>query len=546
MNTDSVELKTELEKQQAVALLTDRVRELVGNPISAWAVAATIESIGVRDIDTEPDYGFDSVFILAEYIYDSIKEEIARENKNDNTSIAGENLEKPELKERIKLFLKYYSQGLVFSLPMISQIAAVLIFRYSLWAWLEFNEAQATIIAFGTIIAFVFTGGFIQTMGKLVSRYRGEQNYMLAFEASKRLFLYGVILVVSAGILIYILNIIIPFYPQGLIILGLIYMVLISLLLLSAAVLYALEQRFMILAGVLAGTVFVIFGMSVLNLGIYISQWTGIAISTVVICAYALLYYRLKIKNMHQKLARQRLPNPEVIYYGGYRYFIYGTCYFIFLFLDRILAWSAGPPPPPYIIWFNTPYELGMDWALISLVLSIAVLEYSIHAFSEQLIPAQRKAYFRQLSDFNSYFKSFYKRQAMILLVAGVASIFLTYIGINSLKVFADDVPEIRDFFANPMTTRVFWMASIGYLFLIFGLLHSLFFFTLNRPGYVMYSMLVATLVNFLVGYICSRVFSLEFAVAGLIAGSLTFAVLTGWLASRFFRNLDYYYYSAY
>ncbi len=96
------------------------------------------------------------------------------------------------------------------------------------------------------------------------------------------------------------------------------------------------------------------------------------------------------------------------------------------------------------------------------------------------------------------------------------------------------------------MTFKVFWMASIGYLFLIYGLLNSLFFFTLNRPELVMYAIMGSLFVNFITGFLCSRIFGLEYAVIGLIAGSVVFAVSTGILAKRFFKHLDYFYYSAY
>jgi len=214
--------------------------------------------------------------------------------------------------------------------------------------------------------------------------------------------------------------------------------------------------------------------------------------------------------------------------------------------MDRILAWSAGPPPPEYIIWFNTPYELGMDWALISLVITIAMLEFSVHSFSKNLIPAQKKATISKTKLFNRFFKRFYIKQVLLLLVIGSLSIIGTYYGVLSLRIFENEVPEIADFFANPMTYKVFWMASIGYLFLIYGLLNSLFFFTLNRPELVMYAMIGSLFVNFIVGYLCSRIFGLEFAVIGLIAGSIVFATVTAILAKRFFKHLDYFYYSAY
>ncbi|MDX1637856.1 MAG: hypothetical protein R3281_07805 [Balneolaceae bacterium] len=531
----------------SISELREEVREQIGNPVSSRAVAATLESFGLRDVDVREQFESDSVFELAERLYDDIKEELKRENGNRNQEhLPGKRLRKPALKESAKLFGKHYSLGLLFSLPMISQIAAVILFRYSLWAWLEFNEAQATMVAFGTIAAFIITGGFVQTLGRHVSKYKGEENLQLAFKASRQIMTKGVITVLLVTFGLYLLNIVIPFYPMGMMLIGLAYLLLISLLLLASGVLYAMEHRMMILAAILVGTGVVIAGMDLLHIGIYLSQWIGMSVSIVILLGYAVLYYRLQIRFSGQEQQEQSLPDPEIRYYNSYRYFTYGFCYFLFLFLDRILAWSAGPPPPPYIIWFNTPYELGMDWALISLVLTIAVLEYSIHSFSKQMLPVQKRAPFLQIDLFNDYFKSFYLKQVVLLLVVGVCSIGITYYSINSLRVFIEDVPEIRDFFANPMTPRVFWIASISYLFLVYGLLNSLFFFTLNRSSFVMYPMILATVVNFFVGYVCSRAISLEYAAMGLLAGSLTFAVVTGWLARTFFKRLDYYYYSAF
>ena len=39
---------------------------------------------------------------------------------------------------------------------------------------------------------------------------------------------------------------------------------------------------------------------------------------------------------------------------------------------------------------------------------------------------------------------------------------------------------------------------------------------------------------------------SFEYSVLGLVAGSLVFAILTSKRANELFRNLDFYYYSAF
>lgn len=521
--------------------LVTSVRELIDIPMSSWAVAATIESLGIRDIDAETDYGYKNVFELAGFVYEEIQNQV----KNEDRSVKDESYLHGFAKST-GLFFKFYGSGLILSMPMLIQIAAILIFEYALWAWLRFNEAQATVIAFGTILSFVVTGGFIQVIGRLVSKYKGEENYYLAAEAIKKILFMAIPATFIFSVALILLNLIFPFYPMSMMLLSVIYLVLISLLLLSAAILFASELRFMILFSITLGTVAVIMIMETRIIGVYLAQWIGILISTFLMAGYAYVYYKIQIRNLKQELIKQTLPNSEVSYYNNYRYFIYGFCYFTFLFVDRILAWSAGPPPPPYIIWFNTPYELGMDWALISFVITIAALEFSIHAFSLYLIPTQKRISLNKMKDFNKHFGRFYTKQILIVLLVGVISIVVTYFGILSLRSFEDEVPEIKDFFANPITFKVFWMASIGYLFLIYGLLNSLFFFTLNRPSFVMYSIVGALIVNFIVGFVCSRLFGLEYATLGLVAGGFTFAFSTGILAKKFFKHLDYYYYSAY
>ncbi len=522
--------------------IVNQVEELVGNPVSSWAVAATIESIGIRDVDAISDFNYPTVFELAEDVYTKIKKRYSKQDQVEEE----EHIKLGNFSDSVAMFLKYYSAGLLFSLPMISQIVAIIIFQYALWAWLYFNEAQASVIAFGTIAAFILTGGFIQVLGRLVSKYKGEENYFLAFKSIKGVLKLAIPVILLSVLMLIGLNVILPFYPLKMVFLSMIYLILISFMMLAAAVLYASEQRAVILVSVLVGTAVVIFGMEVLNLGIYLSQWIGIIASTLVLTIYFIVYYQFKIRSLRQQLFKQSLPNTEVSYYNNYRYFLYGFSYFTFLFVDRLLAWSTGEIIPPYIIWFNTPYELGMDWALITLVLTVAMLEFSIQLFSKNIIPVQKKAKLSGIKFFNRYFRRFYTSQILLLLVISIISIIATYYGVLSLRVFEDKVPEIKDFFANPITFKVFWMASFGYVFLIYGLLNSLFFFTMNRPEFVLYSMIPSLGVNLLVGFICSRVFSFEYATVGLIFGSITFALISGLLAKKFFKHLDYFYYSAY
>ena len=52
--------------------LTLTIREKIGKPVSNRVVAATIESLGIRDKDTMNDFGVSSIKSLADLVYQKI------------------------------------------------------------------------------------------------------------------------------------------------------------------------------------------------------------------------------------------------------------------------------------------------------------------------------------------------------------------------------------------------------------------------------------------------------------------------------------------
>lgn len=533
--------------QNRVQELTLKVKDTIGNPVNVWAVASTIESMGIRPVDARVNYGIDGIIPLAEVVFQELKNiEVSQEEARDKQDGFSLWLNIKRGFRRIGLFLNFYKYGLMYILPMLTQVVALFVFKYSLWAYLYFNVAQATIVAIGTMMGFILTGGFVQVLGRVISFYAGMENYMLARKISNFFIKWGILSLLGIAFLLYGLNVVIPFYPQSMFILSMIYGFMIGALILVGAILYALKQTLVISTSIIIGTALVIVNVDYFHLDVYVAQWVGIGVAILMMLGYAKLYFSIKIHSMSKEMLSSSLPRMEVIYYENYRYFLYGFLYFLFLFMDRILAWSAGPPPPTYIIWFKTPYELGMDWALLSLVLTVGVLEYSINSFSKLLIPKQKEVFINGVGKFNNYFFSFYIRQLLILIIIGILSIIITYKGVLYFRQFSGEFPIINDFFSNTITFNVFWVGSIGYLFLSVGLLHTLFFFTLARPKYVIYSMIVAVIANFTVGYLLSRTIHYQYAVYGLAVGALVFAIVSGVVAIRFFKRLDYYYYSAY
>ena len=108
--------------------LAREVFTLIGEPLDVWAVAATLESIGLRDLDAVTLYQRPNLFTLAERILYLIHVDPTRTRSRE---------ELPPVRTRethMAQALKFYLRGASTALPMAGQIASVLLLRYSLWA----------------------------------------------------------------------------------------------------------------------------------------------------------------------------------------------------------------------------------------------------------------------------------------------------------------------------------------------------------------------------------------------------------------------------
>lgn len=519
--------------------LLEEVLATIGNPVDSWAIAATLESMGLRDVDAVERYGAQDLFDLAQDLYERARWRLAaRPSVRERP---------PEVRSwrRLVRFLRFYLQGVLFALPMAGQIAAVLALNYSLWAYLAFSEEQATVVAIGTILSLIVTGGFTQAISRRGMFYVAQKHYGLAGQVSLRFIGLGNLLIAVVGLLVYGLNLLFSFYDQQVILVSLLYYVLLAELWLNSSVLYMLTQRAAILLSTLLGVGVVHLVMTRTDWGIYAAHALGLTLTNLVIVGYGYGLLSRRARRLSEEQKRARPPRLSILLYTTAPYFAYGVLYFGYLYLDRVIGWSVSEGSFPYPFWFHTSYELGVDWALISLILTIALLEYTINEFSAMIIPVQKLFSAFNLEDHNRYFKRFYGRQLVLLLVAACLSIVGTYKAVVALRLF-QEVPLIRDFFSSPITFFTFWGAALGYNLLVVGLFNSVFFFSLSRPGPVLRAIVIAMVVNGTIGYGLSRGVAYPWSVVGLMAGSFTFALLTIRSAMRLLDRLDYYYYAAY
>ncbi len=527
-------------KHKRLEELAEGVWERIGFPVDRWAVAAALESIGWRDLDAQQKFGYEDTFALADDVYLVCKEVYEEEAKRTRPRTVG-------VLWHLRLWntLRSYGRGLLFVVPVAGQIVAIVVLGYSLWAWMDFTEAQATVVALGTLLSFIITGGFIQCIGREGHRYLSEDNAALARRACLRWVRLGMVVVLAVAFALLALDILFPFYPLRLMLISQMYFVLLSTLWLTLSILYVLEHHLAIILFTLAGIAPVYGVMENTDWSIYAAHGLGLLCSIGLCAAYGGFWMHRRARKTEGKEVEADLPPLAVQFHDNLPYFMYGVLYFAFLFVDRIIAWSvATDEPPPYIIWFRTSYELGVDWALLSMLLTLAVLQHTMQRFSVWSAPKQR-APASPLRAAVQQFRTFYYRQLAILLVIGGISILGAYVGTLQLGQ-SGFVPVISDVVNDAATRTVYWWAALSYLAAAVGLHSVLFFFVLGQPRLALRSLGPALAVNIVVGFIASRWFSYEYAVIGLMAGSLVFAVLSIRYARRIMQRFDYYYYSAY
>lgn len=521
-----------------IAPLVELVLERTDVPLDRWEAAALLESEGVRDVDARERYGRADVFALADDVYAAARARVTTDPPTRPSKT------RDPLLRRAGRGLSYYASGSFFLVPMTIQLVTLFVFGFGLWISLDFSNAQFTIVAVATILSFLVADGFVASLGRLATPYLDLGKHHVAQAVVRRLLLLGVAAAVLAAGAWIALDATELLFPLHLVLVGAVYLVLLCALWLCSAVLYVVRHRLAIVVATAAG-LGTVGGLHSLDAGLYVSHWTGIAVAAILSGSWGAIVLRHRSRGITATARLARLPRTPLVLRSLAPYFLYGGVYYGFLFADRMVAWSAGGKPDGYVLWFRTPYELGLDWALASLLPALALLEYTITQFSLNLVPWQERTPATRIDQLNRTVLAFYRRQLLGVGLLTAASIGGMYALGLWLRRF-DHVEEIRDFFESPVTFDVHHWGVAAYALLVLGLLNGVFLGSLARPWLVLRALASGLLASVAVGVAASRAYEYWHAVVGLTAGAAVFALLTSWSAVRLLRRSDYHYYASY
>lgn len=502
-----------------------------GEPLDFWEVAALLEVYGIRDVDAKEEYGFDDVFAMA-------KELFKYKNIKEYPSITSVTQHKaPPLKKRL---VQNYLKGLAFAIPIFIQIVATLIFGFALWSNIMMDEATATIMAFGTFLAMIVTGGPAQIIGRKGLYYLKMHEYVLAAKSIKVLYLASFMMIVLLCLLFFIYDSLFKVFEPSLFSIFILTFFLLSILFLSISVYYVFEEYGKIALYFLFGVIMVIPMHYILGIEFPYAQFVVLAILDLTI----IFFGWKKLKELKKSVASEGelLPRASMLIYTLLPFFIYGVFYFLFLVLDKMLEWNVNALERGFFIWFDVKYEIGTDLALIVMVVLMGVLEVVVYEFLYMLNERVVAYSMKQVKEFNRYFENFYTKVNRLFTIFSIVTIIVAYIAVKLLAQYISN--EKLPF--TEVSEYVFIVSAIAYAFLTSGLMNALILFSFSRQKVVVKAIIFAVMVDFIIGVVLANMFSQYLAVIGLLFGSLTFWYITYSYMKKVFKELDYYYYSAF
>ena len=505
-----------------------------GKPLNHWELTALLETYGLRDVDAQNEYGVSSLFVLARSLLPFI---------NRKKEYKVRSIQTIKEKNIYKRATQNYTKGLAFAIPMLIQIIFTLVVGYALWSSMSADSAKATAISLGTFAALIITGGSAQAIGRKGLFYLKLGEKELARNVSFVLLAFGVLLIFLLFIFLTFTNFFFNIFPLDIYTVAIVYYLLLSLFFLSLSIFYIFEDYVSIVLLTSLGLLFVYIFHTVLKFQLQDAQIYGLIILNIIVMV--VVYVKLiRLKDKSGLKEGANLPKPSILFYSLLPYYAYGTFYFSFLIIDRIIAWSTDSIYNPYVIWFNVSYELGLDWALISLILMMGVTEVSIAEFMYRINNRVVEIKYHNAKEFSKEIYSFFTKFSIIFTLfsffVSVSVFFLIYLLALNLEL------EFLEIFLTQPTIFIFAVASVSYFLLVNSLMNILLMFSLSRHHVPVKSIGYALFINVFVGMVLSRAFGYEYAVIGLLAGAFVLWFITFIEIKSMIKNLDYYYYSAY
>jgi hypothetical protein len=478
-------------------------------PLDECDVAVRLECDGVTDSVAADGYGFTGVHQMAAAWYPRL------------SGIAEAGPPAPGRKNPIIEHLR----GTAFALPLAICCLTMIRFGYSLWGGdLEGNTAAA--VAIGTIASFVVTGGLVQAMAWQGLFYAGSGDFRMSHVACRRWSAYGGLTLAATAVAGFLLNAQYSWLGGNLVWLAVAFYLALGLLWIGTGILYIVESPMRITAAALCGIAVVLLLRGAMHLPLLASQIAGVLTAA----AFAFIAGFTILRKRHAGDGGRVYPRMvrRTVYLTA-PYLAYGSLYYLLLFGDRLIAWTAHTGAAATPLVFRGDYELPHDVALLGFIISVGWVNAASHAFYGRVNALLRSHTLDRTQAFNNRMREFHlARIALFLPVAYAINILIWFIA------------DHAGLFRTPEAARIAAFGLAAFPWLTVGLWNVSLLFSLSLPWAALPPAAVALLANTGCGYLLSRVWSYDLAIAGFFIGAAVFGIGSSLSVSDRFRRLDY------
>jgi hypothetical protein len=528
--------KTALDLQSETALrdVADEVLNLKNKPEDQYEVAAILESIGWTDQRAEEVFGFSNVFDMAKHVWKTIRMNVVF---NPFTPMSKIKFTKYPLK-----FIRYFLKGSIFAIPMAISVFSMLTIRFSLWSYESFNTEIATAIAIGTILSFLSIGGFTQAIAKQGYGYIKQGYYGMAKLTTFFFVRLGYFLSISVVLIMVVGNLLLGVFPYRMLIIIVLYYFILNAIWLSVTIMYILSKELLFSGLLILGISIIYVLFRIMKIDIIVAQLISLSIVALLGAVIAFLIFMMHSRKYSQDEILPKLPKKTIILNSVVQYFLYGFAYFAFLFADRVVAWSTNDIYMPYIIWFRGEYELGLDFALLILIIPMGFVEFIVNSMMISIEGTQKEYYVYEVDKMVKRYKRLYiSRVVLMFAISLVSGLLIHWL----VKLIQNNYFPFIDIGISPITYFVFIVAMVGYAFTAMSLLNIEILFCVTQPKMTTKAVLPALFTTVLVGFLLSRWIHHSYAVFGLAAGAVVFFVISTILVVRVLKKIDFYLYAA-
>ncbi len=514
------------------------LREILAHrlqPENHYEIAAILESFGWNDARAAEEFGVENVFDLAADLWDIVEKNIRATYFSPD--------EKMKPLAYFWMVFRSFMRGMIFALPMAVSVLSMLTLRFSLWSYVNLTLEVATSIAIGTIMSFMTVGGFMQAIARRGYMYIKQGYFNLARKITFYYIKLGYVAVVVIVLMYLFVNTVFDIFPYRMTFIVVLYFFFLTAIWLSVTVMCIMEKE-LAFTGLLATGIFIVYiFFVVLKLDIILSQVIALIFVTVTGILLTRHFFVSAEKKMERGISLV-LPRTSITIYTILPYFAYGFLYFTFLFADRVIAWSTNDVYMPYLIWFRGPYELGLDLALLTLILSMGFIEVIVNEIMYTLEVTQKDFLIMHVQLFRKKFLEMYIRRFIVITILSLASSLGVYYFINNISAIAVAAFEI-ELLTNSTTHFVFIVALVAYALLTIALMNALILFSLSQPEMISKAMLIGLVVDLVVGFPLSRWFDYSYAIFGLLAGVVVFLAISTKRVINVLNKLEFYLYAS-